>query len=347
MNVHSRHTPLTPRRWSRTIVCYALLTLLVALCAPWFGPVPLHPPTLLRALFSGESTVATSILWDQRVPRVLLGICVGASLGIAGALFQAILRNPLATPYTLGVASASALAAATTLAFPALFHMFGPFSPVHVAALIGSAIATLLILLIARYAQGRDRTFIILAGVAINMFCAAALLLVRFLSAPHRLVAIDRWTMGGLVTLGYTHVLTVALFCLIGSLIALSQAHALNHITYGEDVAAARGVPTKRVFYLSIIAGIILTAGAVAVAGPIGFVGLVVPHAVRLISGPDHRVVLPASALLAAAVLVACDSLARTLVAPTEIPVGIITAFLGTPLFLILLVYTRSQKYSL
>lgn len=344
IDTQHNHLSLTSSRWLRTVGIYFLLVVVVVCIAPWWGAVEIHVSDVWNALATRTYTMPVSILLEQRVPRVLLGLIVGAGLGLSGAMFQVLLRNPLATPYTLGVAGASALGAAIAVVFPFMHSAFGPFSTVHLYAFAGSIAATVFIVLIARSAHGFPRTFLILAGVALNMFCGASLLLVRFLADPQHLVAVDRWTMGGLVTVGYAEVGVVCVFLIIGTALGMSQAHALNQMGFGESVAAARGVATKRVFFMCLAAGVVLTTGAVAVAGPIGFVGLIVPHAVRMISGADQRVILPASACASGALLVCCDIGARTIVAPTEIPVGIITAFLGTPIFLFLLIRFISRK---
>jgi iron complex transport system permease protein len=278
-----------------------------------------------------------TIFLTQRVPRVLLALLAGGALGLAGAAFQVLLRNPLATPYTLGVASAGALAAAVSLVWPALAVAFGPFSTTQAAALAGGSLAAVFIYVVARQTRGLSTHVLLLAGVALNLFCGAALLLVRFLADPYHLVAVDRWLMGGLVTVGYVELLGMLPFVLVGGVMLVTQAHALNQLAFGEEVAGSRGVRVPRVLTLTFAGSVLLTTGVVAVAGPIGFVGLIVPHVVRMLSGPDQRIVMPASALLAGALLALCDAVARTCVAPTEIPVGVITACLGAPVFLVIL----------
>lgn len=328
---------LTRPRWLCIISGYLALVVLVVCVAPWFGATPLSWRDVWEGWRSDHACSAWIIFAYQRIPRVLLGVVVGMALGMAGATFQVILRNPLATPYTLGVASAGALGAALVLAIPAWAGRMGMIGGPYVCALVGSGVAASGIFMLARRLHGVSTNVLLLSGVATNLFCGSALLLVRFVADPQHLVAVDRWLMGGLITVGYRDVLHTLPLVMIGAVLVLWHAHALNQLAFGEEVAGARGVNVKRVVTLTYFGSVLMTAGAVAVAGPIGFVGLILPHAVRLVSGPDQRIVLPASALLGGAVLAICDAGARSWLAPTEIPVGIITAGLGAPLFLILL----------
>jgi iron complex transport system permease protein len=338
-------TPLHGIRWIRVMTVYIALVVVVLCVAPWFGPTRVSPGSVIsESLGRSPATVQSIIFYQQRVPRVLLGLCVGAALGLAGAAFQALLRNPLATPYTLGVASAGTLAASVSIIWPALAVSFGPFSSTHLFALGGSACAAAFIFLLSRYTKSLSTSFIILAGVAVNLFCGSALLFMRFLADPRHLVAIDRWVMGGLITVDYWEIGSVGLFLVAGGGIILYHSHAVNQLLFGYEIAGSRGINTKRLFLLIMSGGVLLTTGAVAAAGPIGFIGLVIPHAVRMISGPDQRIVFPASALMAGAVLVLCDTVARTCVAPTEIPVGVITACCGAPIFMVLLIRSYSRR---
>lgn len=329
--------PLTRARWLRSMAWYTLAVIVLLCVAPWYGATPLSWRDVWAAWCDSGDTSAWVIFAYQRVPRVLLGIVVGAALGMAGAAFQVILRNPLATPYTVGVASAGALAAALTLVVPGLAGGLGPLRATHVFSLAGSSVAALGIFALARRLRGVSTNILLLSGVALNLFCGSALLLVRFIADPQHLVVVDRWLMGGLITVGYADVLSMIPVLATGAVLVLLQTHALNQLAFGEEVAGARGVSVRGVLAGTFFGSVLLTAGAVAVAGPIGFVGLIIPHVVRLVSGPDQRIVVPASALLGGAVLALCDMGARAWLAPTEIPVGIITACVGAPIFLLLL----------
>jgi len=338
MNLKIMHKPLTFKNWILILVLYSLAAVAALALAPWFGAVKLSPLDVFQDIFSGNENVNSLIFFNQRLPRVLLGFCVGASLGFAGAAFQVLLRNSLATPYTLGIASAGTLFAALSFVFPSLAFTLGPFSSTYIYAFAGSTLAAIFIISLAKRAGNVGTNTLILAGVAVNLFCGSALLFLRFIADPNHLVSIDRWVMGGIITIGYNEFYSALIFLILSGLILTLNAHSLNQMAFGEALAGSRGVNTKNLFLSTLIAGVLLTTSAVAVAGPIGFVGLIVPHAVRLLSGNDQRVVLPASALLAGALLVVCDAFARAIVSPTEIPVGIITAFIGAPVFMILLV---------
>lgn len=289
-----------------------------------------------------EST-AYQIVFRQRFPRVVLGALVGWSLGLAGTSFQAILRNPLADPYTLGVASGSALGAVLVLSFPVALGL-GPFSSVQLAALAG---AGLIVLLIYRLGVRRSEFSVealLLGGVTVALVSSSAILLVRTLVDPLHLVAIDRWMMGGLQVVGGREIAATLPFILAGSAILLQLAGPFNHLAFGEELAHGRGIDPAVVQKWAFLGGSLVTASAVSVSGPIGFVGLIVPHALRRLVGPDHRLLLPAAGLGAAAFLVGCDTLARTLFAPTELPVGVVTALLGGPIFVAMLL-RRSRRY--
>ena len=330
--------PLTFKNWILTLTIYVVIAGVALAITPWFGAVKINVANVLQNLFSDNESINSIIFFRQRVPRVLLGFCVGASLGLAGAAFQVLLRNSLATPYTLGIASAGTLCAALSFVFPGLAFSVGPFSTTYLLAFAGSTLAAIFIMLLARRAGNTSTNTLILAGVAVNLFCGAALLFLRFIADPQHLVAIDRWVMGGIITIGYSESISIFIFLIIAGFFLMINSHSLNQMAFGEALAGSRGVNTKRLFLTTLGAGVILTTSAVAVAGPIGFVGLVIPHGVRILSGNDQRIVLPASALASGALLVICDAFARTIVSPTEIPVGIITAFLGAPIFVILLI---------
>ena len=309
---------LTPGRCLARIAAYAVPCLAVVCLAPLVGS---HRTT-------------AEILWALRVPRVLLGLLAGGTLALVGASLQVILRNPLATPYTLGVTGGGALGAVIAIYVPGLMIGLGPLSTLQVFALAGCGVTLLLIYAFARRPQGISMPTLLLAGVTIGILCGALTLLVRYLADPKLLVAMDRWVMGGLDVVGYSKLGSIAPLLLPGLGLLALQIPTLNHLSLGEEMAAGHGVDVAAVHREVFFGAGLATAAIVSVTGPIGFVGLIVPHAVRRLSGFDHRVVLPASFLLGGAFLVACDTLARTLIAPSEMPVGILTALIGGPVFI-------------
>jgi iron complex transport system permease protein len=306
----------------------------VLVCAPFIGPRLID----VSAVFAPQpDDPAAMIFWDIRLPRVCLAWAAGAGLAVAGLVFQAMFRNVLATPFTLGVSSGASLGAAVGVRMGLTTTVLG-FSGVSVGAMLGAQLAIFVVYGLARLKRDCSTGAMLLAGVAVNFFFSSAILLIQYTSDFHDTFRILRWLMGGLQMVGFGAALQVS--CVVAAAVVLVAALVgeLNLLTIGEDLAASRGVAVNRVktiffFTVSIMIGVI-----VSICGPIGFVGLMCPHICRLIVGPEHRRLLPATVLFGGAFLVACDTVARTVFSPTELPVGIFTAFLGGPFFLWLLI---------
>ncbi|MFN7960387.1 MAG: iron ABC transporter permease [Thermoanaerobaculia bacterium] len=290
----------------------------------------------LGSALAGEPTAA-AILWQLRLPRALLALLAGGVLALSGLSFQSVFRNPLAEPYTLGVAGGAALGAVLALvAFPQ-----AALVGVGIASFLGALAATAVVVGLSFRREGLETSTLLLAGVAISVSSSALILFLEFFADPHRTFQIVRWLMGGLAVVGYREVLWLAPFALAELLLLLALRWELNLLLTGEETAAARGVDVGRTRLL-MLAGVSLAVGAVvAVAGPIGFVGLIVPNALRSRLGPDHLHLIPASLLAGGAFLALCDLGARTLLAPAELPVGVLTAAAGGPFFLWLLLRRR------
>jgi len=316
---------LTVNRWALVLAGYAAPFLLCVVLLPLIGP----------------RNADTFILYELRLPRVVLGLLAGGALAITGACFQVILRNPLAEPYTLGATGGAAVGAVLALSIPYLAVARGPFSTVQVFALVGAGLALGLVYRLARRPHGISMNILLLAGVTISILSGGVVMFIKYLANPHDLAQMTLWLMGGLSVIGYGEVLTLSVLLVPGLAILLWQMPALNHLSLGEEMAAGHGVEVGRVQKLSFVGGGLLTAAAVSVAGPIGFVGLIVPHAVRRLSGFDQRIVLPASFLLGGAFLAACDTAARVLFEGRQIPVGVFTAIIGGPLFIKILLGRR------
>ncbi len=329
-------------RWVWLALAAAVAAILLA--APLVGPVHVGPKALLEALLHPANADPLAVrLLALRLPRVALGLLVGAFLAVAGGAFQTLLGNPLATPYTVGVAAAGSFGAFLALGLK-LWRFLGPLGSVPAVALAVAALELALLAWMARRARW-GRTALVLAGVTFNFVFAALTLFVRLLAEPFTLQAMDRWLMGGLGVVGWRPVVEAALLGLPALVVVLAAAGPLDQLALGEGVAHGRGIAVARWRFLVLAGGAVLTAAAVAQAGPIAFVGLVVPHAVRGVLGASHRRVLPASALVGGAALVAADMLARVVGLPGiggELPVGIVTALAGGPVFLVLL--TRSGR---
>jgi iron complex transport system permease protein len=276
------------------------------------------------------------ILTEVRLPRALTGACVGALLGVSGAILQGLLRNPLAEPYLLGVSSGAALAvtAAVLLGMPSFILGF------YAMPLVAFAGAILALAAVYSLAHTRGRlqvTTLILAGVVVSAFLSAVAMLFAFLSGP-RYLEILAWLMGRLEPLTPSAIRWTATVTVAGIALAWAQARDLNALILGEEVAESLGVPVESAKRWLFVLASLLTGAAVAAAGPIGFVGLVAPHICRLLLGPDHRVLIPASALAGSVVVLCSDAVARVVVAPSELPAGVVTSLLGGPFFLVLLV---------
>jgi iron complex transport system permease protein len=283
------------------------------------------------------SAATETIVWDLRLPRVLTSMVVGVGLAVAGATFQGLLRNPLADPYVLGTASGAALGAAIAVVLPIRLAFLG-FSLVHVLAFVGALVAVFTVYRLSRIGGLSPLTSLLLTGYAVGSLLAAGLAMAMYLSGA-ALRQIFSYLLGGFDASSWSQLAGALPLVAFGSVVILLRARALNGLLLGEETAAHLGVDVKRERALLLSLSSLVTAAAVAVSGLIGFVGLVVPHVVRLVVGPNARVVLPLSALGGAALLAYADLAARLL---GEIPVGVVTAVIGAPFFLFLLRRSRS-----
>jgi len=300
------------------------------------GPSGLGPGAVWGAL-SGSAAPgpATDIVLAVRLPRVLLAVGVGACLSVAGVLFQALLRNPLADPYVLGVSGGAALGGIAVLSLGARIGL--GYAAVPPAAFAGAVAATVLLYALAGLRGRTSPTSLLLTGVVFNALSSALIVFLASLAGLTEGASIFLWLIGSLAAARGELAGILALFLLGGLACALPLARSLNLIALGEESARQLGVDVERATRLLLLATSLMVGAAVSAAGLVGFVGLIVPHLLRLLLGPDHRLLLPAAALGGAAFLVLCDTLARTLLGGRELPVGAITALVGGPLFLLLL----------
>ena len=297
---------------------------------------------LLCPLFGMEfiSFLATGqerdILLNIRIPRVGVAFVAGAMLSLSGMSFQALFRNPLATPFTLGVSSGAALGAAIFIRLGLHFSLLG-VSGTAWAAFGGALLAVLLVYGLTRIKGGFTTTTLLLAGVAISFFFSSLILLIQYVSGLSHSFRIIQWMMGSLAAADVQKLIQLLPFFAGGSLLLIFLHREMNLLMVGEDLAISRGVNVGWVKKLIFLAASLMVGGVVAVCGPIGFVGMMSPHICRLLVGADHRWLTPASFLFGGLFLTVCDTLARSLIAPAEIPVGVITALLGGPFFIWLL----------
>lgn len=312
---------------------------------PFFTVVEIFWSKLLqRPLNSAQadSALYQNIVMNIRLPRVILAGLVGASLAIAGAAFQGLLRNPLADPYTLGVSSGASVGAVMTL----FFHLTIPFLEAFTLPVISIVCSFVTMMIVLFFAHRLDRALrvetIILTGIIFSSFLGALISLMIALTGEE-LRQIIGWLLGSVSMRGWEHIRIILPFFILGSLILLYFANELNVLSFGEEQASHLGVAVQRDKMLILIAASVLTGAAVAVSGTIGFVGLVVPHFIRLFTGPNHRYLLPISLLIGASFLIITDLIARTIIAPVELPIGVMTALVGAPVFAIILMRKRRK----
>ncbi|MEX2160712.1 MAG: iron chelate uptake ABC transporter family permease subunit [Anaerolineales bacterium] len=320
----------------------SLLLALAALLSVAIGSVFIPPADLLRALLGGaaERTQAT-ILFDIRLPHMLLIAITGAALAGSGAAYQGLFRNPLADPYLIGVASGAGLGAVAVMAGAWPKTLLG-FYTIPAAAFLGALIAVAVVMAIARLGKTIPVTTLLLAGVAVSSF-TTALSSFLMLHSQNELRRAIGWLLGGSTLSGWQPVVAILPYVAVGLGILLFSGHQLNVLQLGEEQAQQLGLPVERLKVLLIVAASLAAAAAVAFSGMIGFIGLIVPHALRIIWGADHRRLLPLSVLGGATALLLADLLARSLFAPEVLPVGILTALAGVPFFLWLLRRARNQ----
>ncbi|WP_342601287.1 iron ABC transporter permease [Psychrobacillus sp. FSL H8-0483] len=319
-----------------------ILSIAALLVAIWLGVSVGSVQVPISTLWNtGADEIATNIVWKIRMPRVVLAGLVGASLAIAGAAFQGLLKNPLADPYTLGVSSGASVGAVATL----FFGISVPFLGIYTLPVFSMIGAFLTMLLVITFAKLVDRSMkmetIILTGIIVSSFLGSVISLMIALTGEE-LRQIIGWLLGSVSMRGWDFVQMALPFVVIGSALLAWNRRELNAMLFGEERAKHLGVDVKKRKMMILIGGSMLTGTAVAVSGTIGFVGLVVPHMTRLLFGSDNRHVLPLSFINGASLLIICDLVSRTIISPTELPIGVITAFIGAPVFAF--IFFRQRK---
>ena len=326
---------MTPSR--RRIALLSLAVLVAVALSVSFGASGLGPGDLLRTLSADADPTARTILLQLRLPRAVLAALVGGALGLSGCTFQALLRNPLAEPYVLGISGGAAVGAVAVMVTG--IGVWLPWT-LPLGAFLGALAAMMLVLEIARRASpgGMDTRVLILAGVIAGAFFNAVILLLLSIADVESFRSAIFWMMGNLSGADWGSNGLLAVLLVPASLAVLSLARAFNLLSRGEEVAYYLGASVQRVKLTAYLAASLMVAAAVAAGGVIGFVGLIVPHAVRLAWGNDHRLLLPASFLAGTAFLLLADTAARIVVAPAELPTGVVTAVVGVPCFVVLLI---------
>lgn len=340
------HAPVVRRASSRGLILAvsAVAFALAAVLSIGVGPTGISLdalPQALRALLTGHATDTVArqqlVLIDLRLPRTLIGAFVGAALALAGAMMQGLFRNPLADPSLVGVSSGAALAAVATIAFDGWPFSWSSLLGIYalpVAAFLGGVSVTLLLSFVAGRGGSLMMSTLLLAGIAFGALAGALTGLIAYVSNDQKLRDLTLWSMGSLSGASWEKVLAILPFAILLALMIPRTVHALNALLLGESEAFHLGVDVEATKRLLILLTALAVGASVAVAGVIGFVGLVVPHFVRLLGGTNHALVLPASALLGATLLVTGDVIARVVVMPAELPIGIVMAVVGAPVFL-------------
>jgi len=339
-------------RKKRLILGLTVLTLLLAIIAINAGAAQTNPLQVLRALLGMESGTSSVVIWNIRLPRVIAGIVAGTGLAVAGCVMQTCLRNPLASPFTLGISNAAAFGANLAIVFlgagtihsnthDAVF-IANPYT-VTVSAFVFSMTAMILILFLARL-RGFSPESVVLAGVAFGSLFAAGSTLVQYFAEDVQVAAMVFWTFGDLGRVSWQEVGILTVLTVAALIYFLLQRWNYNALETGEDAAKGLGVHVEQVRFRSMLAASLITAVAVAFMGIIGFIGLIAPQMMRRVLGIDHRFLIPASAVTGAALLLFADTLARTLISPVVLPVGAITSFFGAPLFLFILAKGYSRR---
>jgi len=326
---------LTPTRLAVTLLGLLALLLAAVLLGVVSGPSGIDLTQVYGALVGDGDAVATDIVLRIRLPRVALAAVVGASLAVAGVLFQALLRNPLADPFILGISGGAALGGILVLAFGSAVGLAQ--SAVPFAAFAGAILATALLFGITGFGGRVSTAGLLLTGVVFNAFASAAIVFIASLAGLAEGAGIFLWLIGNLSAGELRIAGWVGVFLAAGLACAFPLARGLNLLALGDEQASQLGVEVERHKRILLLATSLMVGAAVAVSGLVGFVGLIIPHLLRLLFGPDHRLLVPASALTGAAFLVVCDTVARTVLPGRELPVGAITALVGGPLFLFLL----------
>lgn len=343
---------LSPVKWLVVSSGLGALAIVTFMACLGFGTETISFPNVAALLAQGPFAEGATqgaphyiILWQIRVPRVLLAFMVGGSLAAVGASLQALLRNPLADPYVIGISSGAALGAAVAILFGVGLSVFG-LSVLPFCTFLGALVSLFIVYRIAVSYRSFSMHTLLLGGVVLNAVFSALILFLTSLADPYKASGMYAWLMGSLTGPDFQTVLVLAVYLVFGVCVLISQARSLNLLTLGEEAARSLGVEVERVKRVIFAASALLTGSVVAFSGLIGFVGLIVPHAIRLVFGADHRLLLIASGIVGGTFLMVADTLARTLLSPTEIPVGVVTALVGGPIFLYLLVQQRKRIVS-
>jgi len=334
-------------RWRIIILLLMAILVFTIIGAVTIGPMRIPPldvfkvivknlPFLRNFVEGGLPPLQETVVIQVRLPRILAAAIVGSALAVAGAVLQALLRNPMADPYVIGISAGASLGASLAITFGIGFSLMGVLNSVPLMAFITALCTVFVVYTIARKGGGVPMLRLLLIGIAVNSFLSAVLSFIEIVKGE-ALHAIIFWILGSFVVCNWNSVKIALPFTTIGVVLIYAFARDLNIILLGEEQARHLGVDAERLKKNMLACASLITAAAVSVSGIIGFIGLIIPHITRILVGPDHRILIPSSALSGATVLILCDTIARTIIRPAELPVGIITSLLGCPFFIYLL----------
>jgi iron complex transport system permease protein len=342
------------KKWKTTVALLIVCLIVAIIVAVSIGPLPIalsdvistilaKIPLLGNLVAHNASPVSQEIVLTVRLPRVLAAAIVGIGLATSGATLQGLLRNPLADPYIIGVSAGASVGATIASTLGLGFSVIGALYSIPLFAFAGAIITVLIVYNLARSSGGVSMLTLLLVGIAITSLFSALVTLMRLLSSDMAL-SIVFWLLGSLNLTTWNYVYLALPFTAVGFFVTFYFARDLNAMTLGEEQARHLGVETETVKKILLVCVSLMTAAAVSISGVIGFIGLLVPHIARLQVGSDYRVLLPSAALSGAVVLIACDTISRTILSPSELPVGIITALVGGPFFIYLLTSKKGRR---
>lgn len=328
------------RKW---VLAIGIILLLVSIAIGIsLGGASMNPIESIKSLFFNGSETENIIIWKVRLPRVVLAIFAGGGLSVVGAVFQGIFKNPMADPFVLGISSGAALGASISIAFGLNITILG-FASTGLLAFLGGMLSIGIIYLIASWKKGSDNNTILLTGISLNFFFSSIIYMLMFIKYD-KMKEIVMWSFGTFSTASWDRIVFLAPIVIVGSLILVIYSKELNALILGEKEAHSFGINTKRVRNTCILTGTVMIAVIVSICGVIGFVGLMVPHLLRLVIGADYRKLIPFSILYGGIFMVLGDTIARVTIKPSELPIGSITALFGAPFFIFLLL-RRKKDY--
>lgn len=328
---------LTKKKFTKIVLAYSGFALICVFAGLILGTEKFTLTQVLKGLTGTLDGVKAKLFNYQRLPRVITGFIAGGTFSLTGFCYQNVFRNSLATPFTTGITSGGTLGAVIAISFTSIHFDYGFISTLQIFSLLGSLTVLLIIYSLSLRKKQNTGSTILLTGISISILISSVVLLIRYLLNPNILVVVDRWMMGGLSVNGFNSIAGIFPLLIPGLMLLFWQSYKLNYLVSGTEMALSRGIDAGFVTRTVLIGGTFATASVVSVTGPITFVGLIVPHIIKRISGYDARISSAATFLAGAGFLVVCDALARIIISPSEMPVGIITALLGGVYFIYLI----------